>query len=230
MNNNIYKDIYDKEHEELFLNKHKDSFIAGYLMNEPEAREKMVKDDKRVTLIGYILILSVFVNIYQASLPQRDILKASYSDDNRTIQALTTLNSPVNTVPLIIKWAENSVTNALTFGFYNYDKHLKEIRPLFTSAGYAGFVNVLDSNVKDTILENKMDVITIPSDTPIMSHMYSKKEPYWIVQVPVTITYTVGVASKDLNHKVILVLKIVPVSGIENQNGKEIDSIQILTT
>lgn len=228
MNNNIYKDVYTENHEDLFLNKHKDSFIAGYLINEKKALNNIIRDDRRLTIVGYILMASIFLNIYQASLPQKDILNASYSNNSKTIQRLTTLPSPVNTVPLIIKWAKNSLTQSLTFGFYNYDKHLLNIQSLFTSAGYSGFVKMMDSTMKDVVIKNRIDVTTIPFDTAIMSHMYSQNEPYWIVQVPVIINYSVGIATKDVNKKVVLEIKIIPVKGILNQNGKEIDSIKIL--
>lgn len=229
LKNDLSRDIYDKNNPTPFLEKHHKSFVTGYLINEEKSRKALVETDKKITLIGYALIFSILLNIYQAHKPSREHLKASLSDNRSDIVNVTSIPFTINSVPIVLSWTTNSVISALTIGFSTYNNDIEKSKKIFTPAGYSGFMDAIDKNIKDNILNNRMDLTTIPTGPAIMSHMYTAHEPYWIIQIPVIMNYSVGIASKDISYNQILSLKVVPVRAGLNDNGKAIDSITLTT-
>jgi len=229
LKNELARDIYDKNNPTPFLEKHHKSFVTGYLINEEKSRKALVETDKKITYIGYALLLSILLNIYQAHKPPREHLRASFSDDKSDIINVTTIPFTINSVPIVLSWTTNSVISALTIGFSTYESDIARSKKIFTKAGYSGFIDAINNNMKDNILNNRMDLTTIPTGPAIMSHMYTSHEPYWIIQIPVIMNYSVGIASKDISYHQILSMKVVPVSAGLNDNGKAIDSITLTT-
>lgn len=225
--NNIYKDVFTKKHANDFIEKHNDSLITGYLLQNKSEQKTIWKKDTQITLIGYILLFSIALNIYQAKQPPKEHLIASLSDKDSSNIYLTTIPAPVNTIPVVIAWANRAIISSLTLNFADYDNQVKDMKQYFTDAGYAGFIEALDSKYKDNIKNNRMDINTISNAATIVTHMPTLKEPYWILQIPIVTTFSTGTKESSINFNRIVTVKIVPTSAEKNINGKEIDSITI---
>lgn len=224
---NLDQDIFSKKNPDAFIEKHNDSLITAYLLQNKNMQKTMWKKDTKITLIGYAFLFSLAINIYQAKQSPKEHLIASLSDNDGSSIHLTTIPAPVNTIPVVIAWANRAVISALTLNFADYDQQVKDLKPYFTDAGYAGFIEALDLKFKDNIKNNRMDINTIPNEATIVTHMPTLKEPYWTLQVPVVSTFSTGTKESAVNFTRIVTLKIVPTKANKNLNGKAIDSITI---
>ena len=222
-------DVYNEKRPEPFLNKHRSSLMSALLLTSKKDRENMVSTDRKATITGYALVLSLLVNFMQANMTPHQHLIASYSDSNGTELDLTTIPTPINTTPNIIKWTNNILSSVLTTDFVDYDEHMDDAKQYFSSAGYAGFVEAMDDNYKDTIANNHVDMQTIPDGPAVLTHMPTRMEPYWKIQIPIITTFSIGhrQSSDVISFHKLATVTVKPVKATENIAGHVIDSIDI---
>ena len=172
-------------------------------------------------LIAIILILVLLMLvIYQVT--HRPLPRFSAVATNGQQMELVSAEEPDLSSGTLIKWASKAAVAAYTFDFVNYDKQGALVRPYFTDAGWADYVNSVRGLI-ETIAQNQLLVNGVVSGPPVISNQgdLGGKGYVWRVQMPFLVTYqsSDGISKKSYTVS----LSIVKVPTWKNRAGIGID-------
>ncbi len=142
----------------------------------------------------------------------------------RKKEELTTLYTPNLTNQAILSWAATSVTEVMTIGFGDYDRHIRAQRKRFTAKGWESFQKALkDQRVREEFLARQIVLTTVPADVAVIVNQGPDPENgyQWTVEMPVIMTY---VTNNNVSKKSRSVARItiVRVPSSENVGGAAI--------
>jgi len=109
------------------------------------------------------------------------------------IMGLIPLYIPNMTKQAILSWATNSVTEIMTFGFGDYQSHLRAQRVRFTPEGWASFSGAFDKmGIGEAFRLRQLVLTTVPSNIGIITSQGENLEHVyeWHLDMPVIMTYT----------------------------------------
>jgi intracellular multiplication protein IcmL len=170
-----------------------------------------------VIIVALILTFIVYIN---ASKPQ-DHYFATTADGR--IMQLVPLNLPNMGTSALVSWAAQASTEVMTFGFHDYQRRMQQSSRHFTRHGWENFTNALQKSRIIESIENSKQVVTAqPSSAPILIQEGVFNGKYrWVVDLPLTVTYQAGAASRTDSLMIRLVIDRVP--SLENPNGVGIE-------
>ncbi|MDX2027376.1 MAG: DotI/IcmL/TraM family protein [Alphaproteobacteria bacterium] len=149
---------------------------------------------------------------------------------DRKAQSLLALSMPNLTNQAVLSWATNTITELMTFGFGNYQSHLKIQRPRFTTEGWTGFSKAFDTlGIGQAFLERRLVLTTVPANTAVITKQGETKEGLyeWTIQMPIIMTYATNNNVTRKERSVIeLTLTRIPVS--QNPSGLGIKTWNVL--
>jgi intracellular multiplication protein IcmL len=104
------------------------------------------------------------------------------------------LTAPVlNTRPLVVtEWANYVVTKAFTYDYKNYKEQFSKAKACFTSSGWAGFAKAFEDAKNLQTLEKEQLYVSAKVNgktTLVAQFKDTTVEPFWLVRVPITVTY-----------------------------------------
>lgn len=173
-----------------------------------------------VEAIIIVAILLAFIIHINASRPQ-DRYFATTADGR--IMQLLPLESPNIGTSALMSWAAQSATEVMTFGFHDYQRRLQQSSRHFTRYGWESFTTALQkSRIIESIEASQQVVTAQPRSAPILIQEGVFNGKYrWVVDLPLTVTYQSGSASRMDSLMVRMVIDRVP--SLENLNGVGIE-------
>jgi intracellular multiplication protein IcmL len=112
---------------------------------------------------------------------------------------------------VILTWASKAATLSYNFGFANYSRKIKAMRPYFTPSGWESYQAGIQG-VVDRIVKNQLIVQGVVSGTPVISNQgeLPGKGYTWRVQIPFLVTYLSSDQSQVNHYYVIMTIVKVP--------------------
>jgi hypothetical protein len=145
---------------------------------------------------------------------------------SRQTMGLVPLIMPNMTNQAVLSWATNSITEIMTFGFGDYQTHLRDQQMRFTPRGWEKFVSAFDKmKIGEAFRQRQLVLTTVPSNiATITSQGENLKHVYeWHVEMPVIMTYTTNDnVNRHDEAKILLTITRVPSS--DNPAGIAIES------
>ncbi len=170
-----------------------------------------------VAIAGLLVAFISFMNTTKA----QDHYFATTAD-GRIIQ-LVPLGRPNMNTSALLSWAAQAAQEVMTFGFDDYQRRLQQSSRFFTRHGWQTFASALQSaRIIESITALNQVVSAVPRSAPILTQegVYNGKFR-WIVQLPLSVTYQSGTATRTDSMNVTLVIDRVP--SLENPSGVGID-------
>ena len=189
-------------------------------------RNNFYRDSYRKVLLSLILsifsiILLVSAIIYIVVNPPLPKYFATYS--NGSLAPMIPLNQPNMSVASLLQWVTTAVISVNTFDFVNYRDQLQKASEYFTSNGWQGYLQALQSSRNlDAVIQKKLTVTAVATGAPvIVRQWYDNGVATWQIQLPVLITYQS--ASNFVPQNNIIILKVKRISTLLNPNGVGIE-------
>ena len=179
----------------------------------------MIKIAIAQAVIIIVLILS-FISYMNATEPQ-DHYFATTADGR--IMRLVPLNLPNMNTSALMSWVAQASTEVMTFGFHDYQRRMQQSSRHFTRRGWETFTSALQKSRIIDAVEAAQQVVTaqqISAPVLIQEGVFNGKYR-WVVDIPLTVSYKSGAASRADKLKVRLVIDRVP--SLENPNGVGIE-------
>jgi len=199
--------------------------IAGYLTENPNARQKVVALERMKMLAGILMTLSLALNIHQVLNPPVPQAVLTETDAGHSLVAVQTTSAPFNTLPVVSAWTKIAVAQALTIDFSTYTEQFAKSRPNFTASGWEGFMNALKSDdMLNQILTKKLRVESVATGPAILSTLHSN-DMEWDFEIPITTTYSIGQTVNSSSH--LVKVKVVRVNPDLTPLGRGIESISL---
>jgi intracellular multiplication protein IcmL len=119
----------------------------------------------------------------------------------------------------LLSWAAQAASDTMTFGFHDYERRLQSSAHYFTREGWTTFDAALNtSRVIESVTALNEVLTAEPRSAPIpLKHGVLGGKYYWVVKVPLKVTYMSGTESHIETPDVTLV--IYRVSELENPKG-----------
>jgi intracellular multiplication protein IcmL len=105
--------------------------------------------------------------------------------------SLSPLDEPNLETSAVLSWANRAVMETFTFGFHDRRLRHQAIRKYFTAEGWESFQKALEeARVIEMVEKQHLVVSAIPESTPVIVEegLFAGRY-YWIVQVPMVVTY-----------------------------------------
>ena len=105
--------------------------------------------------------------------------------------SLSPLDEPNLETSAVLSWANRAVMETFTFGFHDRRLRHQAIRSYFTAEGWESFQKALEeARVIEMIEKQHLVVSAVPESAPVViEEGISGGRYYWIVQVPMVVTY-----------------------------------------
>lgn len=133
-----------------------------------------------------------------------------------TRQRMVGLSMPNLTNKAVLSWAETAITEIMTFGFGNFQEHLKNQRYRFTPEGWDAFARAFDMlGIGQAFSEQRLVVTTVPANTAVISRQGATSDGIyeWKIQMPINLTYaTNNNVTRQAKNVVQLTLVRIPAS------------------
>jgi len=119
----------------------------------------------------------------------------------------------------LLTWASQAASDTMTFGFHDYERRLQSSARYFTRDGWATFDSALQSSRVIESVTALNEVLTAEArSAPIpLKHGVLNGKFFWVVKVPLKVTYLSGTESHIETPDVTLL--IFRVSELENPKG-----------
>lgn len=194
-------------------------------------KESIVK--KHWTFMAISLLCLCFVPVFGglAVLHEKNrVPQSAKAVDLEKKQALDVilLEFPHQSYKNISNWIFDAIVAAYAFDFNNFDNQVNAASYYFTDEGYRSYLTALTtSKVKKDILEKKLKVDLIPTQSPIMINGGSFGDTeFWRFRVPVLISYYGG--KNPVFRKSTIELLILRVPAHKNPKGLAIAEFNIM--
>jgi len=170
-----------------------------------------------VIIVALIIAFIVHVNAFR---PQNYYFATTA--DGRIMQ-LVPLNLPNMGTSSLMSWAAQAATEVMTFGFHDYQRRMQQSSRHFTRRGWESFTDALQkSRIMESVEASQQVASAQPRSAPILVQEGVFNGKYrWVVDLPLTVTYQAGAASRVDNLVVRMVIDRVP--SLENPNGVGIE-------
>lgn len=167
-----------------------------------------------ITLIALIMSYAVFLNLPSPSI-------YSFMNQEGSEQKISYLTEPVYSDNSLLSWVQMAVTTVFKMDFVNYQESLANMKVYFTQSGYNAFLQALnDSNFLADVIAQKLEVSAVVTDTPIILSEGGVDDYYfWVVELPVLITFVTAQANETPNKRISVRLLIERVSTKEASIG-----------
>lgn len=177
----------------------------------------------RIAIVEAVIIVALlltFVSYMNASKAQDHFFATTA--DGRIMQLVPLEKANMGTSALM-SWAAQAATEVMTFGFHDYQRRLQYSSRHFTRHGWETFAAALQSSRTIESVEAAQQVATAqPRSAPILIQEGVFNGKYrWVIDLPLTVKYQSGIASRVDNLTVRLVIDRVP--SLENPNGVGIE-------
>lgn len=150
-----------------------------------------------------ILLLMIFITVRMFEFTGAHDYYFPVNDDNSLLleQPLTT---PIFSDADILKWAENAVTDTMTFGYYDHLTRLQHARNYFTVKGWSTFTNALESagvlatiNAIESPTTKGVDMVISSQLRPNTKAVLTKQgvwggRHFWTIQMEIGVNYQRG--------------------------------------
>lgn len=189
--------------------------VTADILDDRTEQARMRRIVHIVRMQGVAIFILVMILLGEIAFPH--ILYNYYAlSSDRKVMALVPLIMPNVTNQAVTSWATDGITEIMTFGFGDYQTHLRDQRIRFTSDGWKSFSGTFDKmKIGEAFRQRQLVLTTVPSDIatiesqgPNRDHVYE-----WHVQMPIIMTYTTNdnVARHD-NARISLTIVRVPSS------------------
>lgn len=177
-----------------------------------------------VLLISNILLLG-FIAIQYISKPQ----EAHFAlKPNGSLYKLRTLSAPNLSTNTLLAWATNAATDTYTYDFSNIERKIGDLKKYYTKKGYTSLLEAIkkSGNLK-SIKQNKLTVSSTPRNVPtiIAESVNEKGEYFWLVEMPLLVSYRSSSDEKLKNLTISMLIVRVPTN--ESASGVGIAQIKI---
>ncbi len=141
-------------------------------------------------LLAAILLILFLLGLVLYQIKHRPLPQFSAVAPNEQKMMLISSNEPNLLSSTLIQWASKAAVAAYTFDFVNYNKQAALVRPYFTDAGWADYVNSIGGLIQ-TIKQNQLLVNGVVSGAPVISNQGELlgQGYVWRVQMPFLVTY-----------------------------------------
>ena len=104
---------------------------------------------------------------------------------------LADLSQPTVTDKFLRQWVALTVRQSYQLSFNGYEQQLEAIKKNFTTAGYAGFMNSLESQgLLDTIKQKQINMTAVVTGTPAtLTSFISQGRRTWRMQMPILVEF-----------------------------------------
>ncbi len=111
----------------------------------------------------------------------------------------------------VLQWADYAVTHTFTYDYENYNEQFTKVKPCFTNTGWKSFSDAIKASGNLEALTKQELVVSakVKGTSKVVAQFGGKQTPFWLVRVPITITYQNEDNQKtedinvDLNVKII---------------------------
>lgn len=167
-----------------------------------------------------VVLVLTFIAYMNNSRPQ-DHYFATTADGR--IMQLVPLDRPNMVTAAMLSWVAQASTEVMTFGFHDYQRRLQHSSRHFTRHGWESFAAALQKSRIIESVEAQQQVVTAePTSAPILIQEGVFNGKYrWVVDLPLTVKYKAGGATRIDNLMIRLVIDRVP--SLENPNGVGIE-------
>lgn len=203
-----------------------DTDIAAWMVHNPSLSQEVFRKDRMWLLAKGVLILSLLANFYQSAHPRHGAVIESRTDNSHSVLPLLTLNTPINTQPIVKSWVAKRLVQAFTLDFSVYQDQLEEIRPNFTPAGWLGFMDAINADFLPTVLGHKYRVTAVVCGPVVMPQDPPAHATSWTYQVPMILTFSIG--STNQSRQVLVEVRVVRQDSSSTLLGRGIDSIKFI--
>ena len=171
------------------------------------------------SIIIVVLILTFIV--YMNAAKSQDRYFATTADGR--IMQLVPLDRPNMSTSALMSWAAQSAVEVMTFGFHDYQRRMQNSSRNFTRHGWETFTNALQkSRIMESVEAGQQVVTAQPRSAPILREESIRNGKYrWVVDLPLSVSYKYGTASRNDNLLLRMVVERVP--SLENPNGVGIE-------
>lgn len=201
-----------------------DEMVATSISRNALSRERYEFMLRAMFVMLGILAVSVTGNIYYGL--QETQYRYFAVDPEGGIREVVPLERPIQATHEVINWATDSIMQAFTLSFANYETQLADYRHLFTDTGWRGFREALERNrIIDTVVANQLVTSAAASGAPVVvSQGVGENGRYaWRIQLPIVMSYES--ASGRSNQAFMVEALIVRRPEIENPRGLGIGQI-----
>jgi intracellular multiplication protein IcmL len=201
------------------------SAAAGDILDEKNELERFGRLRKLVSVQTYVIGALVLALVVILPFAQPVYLYYAMNPDQQAMR-MVGLSMPNMTNRAVLSWATTSITEIMTMGFGDMDRHLPRQKGRFTDKGWEAYGKAFNNlKIGETFKQSQLVLTTVPSNTPvILSQFVNPEDVYeWVVQMPVIMTYATN-NNRTQKQPAIVTLAIVRVpsdvssSGIAIQN------------
>lgn len=212
-----------------FAKRHWLSLLSGYLTQNPGIMKKQVTMDRACIILSGILVVSIIVNMVEASVQKLPPVIVSIPNDTHDTISVVTLNQPPKSNQVVMNWAVDAICSSLTISFADHEKQIEAAREYFSPAGYQGFLDAINEQLIPTIEDESLVVTTAPLHPPIISHYPTHAGDFMEVQIPVVVSFSQGNSRHDKSSFWLVTVRVVSASTSETYTGKKIISMTMET-
>ncbi|MFH1157380.1 MAG: type IVB secretion system apparatus protein IcmL/DotI [Pseudomonadota bacterium] len=171
------------------------------------------------SIIIVVLILTFIV--YMNAAASQDRYFATTADGR--IMQLVPLDRPNMATSALMSWAAQSAVEVMTFGFHDYQRRMQNSSRNFTRHGWETFTSALQkSRIMESVEAGQQVVTAQPRSAPIIREESIRNGKYrWVVDLPLSVSYQSGAASRNDSLMLRMVIERVP--SLENPNGVGIE-------
>jgi intracellular multiplication protein IcmL len=168
-----------------------------------------------------IVVLIVTFIAYMNSTKPQNFYFATTADGR--IMQLVPLDRANMGTSALMSWVSQSATEIMTFGFHDYQRRMQQSSRHFTRQGWESFTAALQkSRIMESVEASQQVVTAQPRSAPVLVQEGVFNGKYrWVVDLPLTVTYQSGSASRADNLMIRLVIDRVP--SLESPNGVGIE-------
>jgi len=160
------------------------------------------------------------INTYFMRLPGKE--KKSYP--------LIALTEPNLTDQAVLSWVVTSISEILTIGFGDMDKHVIAQHHRFTPDGWESFINTLrERNLREDFKMRQLVLTTVPANSPVIvgKGVDEDGDYTWIVEMPIIMTYATNNNKQSIKKSIVRVT-IARMPSLENKAGMGIKMWKML--
>ena len=166
---------------------------------------------------GIIILLIIAVVGLATTLTVKPIYFATTADGR--IIDIVPLDQPYLSNARVVIWVKRTIQEIMGFGYHNYERHMDNIKNLFTISGFSNFEKALnDAKFIDAVKARRVTVsLEIRGEPEIISEGIVNGVYRWYVKVP--ITYHYDGEQPPAPQSFDLILQLVRVSTLQNPEG-----------
>lgn len=178
-----------------------------------------------------LMLLLVLLSFGQANMAAADAGETSAGSKSLQAQAVpeagksqAPLDKPNMDTPALLAWAAASASETMTFGYTDYQEHLKQSSRYFTKAGWETFAAFMQrSRIIEDMTSPDRTVTAQLQSAPIVTQEGAEDgKHHWLVKMPLDVTLVVthkGSVTIKVPAHYLLTLRIERVAPPENPDG-----------